>query len=88
MLADRQKLVERLRHQGPAVAGQHWAVLTAEAHLASFSRPLPYVFPGLLRDAERLCQEAERSVAEAGELYAHAGATWNQLLGPKHRQAS
>ena len=52
MLANRQSLLDCLATRGPAIAGQHWAVLTAEALLARFSPPLPRVFPGLLRDAE------------------------------------
>jgi hypothetical protein len=63
-------------------------MLTAEALLARRCPPLPYVFPGLLRDAESLCEAAGWSSTDAGELYEQAAATWNQLLGPKHRQPS
>ena len=70
------------------MAGQHWAMLTAETLLVAYSPPLPYVFPGLLRDAESLCKEAGATLDHAQVMYVHAEATWNKLLGPKRRQAS
>jgi hypothetical protein len=63
-------------------------MLTAEALLATFSPPLPYVFPGLLRDAEELCAAAGSDPEHAAVLYAHAEQTWSKLLGPKRRHAS
>jgi len=63
-------------------------MLTAEALLATLRPPLPYVFPGLMREAEALCEAAGHSGDGASEIYTQASLTWNKLLGPKRRQAS
>jgi hypothetical protein len=85
---DRQALLHRLRHHGAAIGGQHWAVLAAEAWLAASTPPLPYAFPGTRREAEALCTEAGCAADAAAILHTQAQTTWNQLLGPKRRQAS
>lgn len=88
MLADRQSLLDCLATRGPAIAGQHWAVLTAEALLARFPPPLPRVFPGLLRDAEALCSAVRLAEDAAPELYASAERMWTRLLRAQSLRAS